>query len=496
MYRRNRHGWVKHLDFMMLDLLCMHVAYLLAYFLRQGLNSNPYNNRVYLSMLLCMSLSNIAVALGLNTYKNVLKRGYMEEFGISLRQVLLVILIAIGYLFVVKEGDNASRFIVLFSGVLYLGIAFVTRVVWKQYLRRRMENDKSRSLLIVTSSQRAESVIRQLQLTGYNRYYIAGLVLLDEDAADGRNPEKGPGGNPQEICGVRVVAEQKNAAEYVCRKWIDEVLIDMPTLEESPRDLLDKFMEMGVVVHIVLTGVFNPYGQSQFVERMGGMTVLTSSIRWVDSSSMIIKRLMDILIGAVGTVLCALLTVIFGPLIYIASPGPIFFRQIRVGKNGKRFKMYKFRSMYPDAEARKAELMAQNNIKDGMMFKLDYDPRIIGCKMREDGTIKKGIGNFIRDWSIDEFPQFINILRGDMSAVGTRPPTVDEWEKYELHHRQRLSIKPGLTGLWQVNGRSNITDFEEVVKLDAEYIADWSLGKDIKILLKTVKIVFLRIGAK
>ena len=132
-----------------------------------------------------------------------------------------------------------------------------------------------------------------------------------------------------------------------------------------------------------------------------------------------------------------------------------------------------------DAEARKKELMEKNKIQDGLMFKMDNDPRII-----------KGIGNFIRKTSLDEFPQFWNVLKGDMSLVGTRPPTVDEWEKYEVHHRKRLAIKPGITGMWQVSGRSGITDFEKVVELDTGYITDWSLGLDMKLLWKTVLVVF------
>ena len=157
--------------------------------------------------------------------------------------------------------------------------------------------------------------------------------------------------------------------------------------------------------------------------------------------------------------------------------------------------MYKFRSMYLDAEERKEELMEQNRVKDGMMFKLDWDPRIIGSKLLLDGTMKKGIGNYIRDFSLDEFPQFFNVLKGDMSLVGTRPPTLDEWNKYELHHRARLAIKPGMTGMWQVSGRSNITDFEEVVHLDTEYITEWNIGLDIKILFKTLMVVLKKDGS-
>lgn len=176
----------------------------------------------------------------------------------------------------------------------------------------------------------------------------------------------------------------------------------------------------------------------------------------------------------------AALCVVLAPIIYIQSPGPIFFSQWRVGKNGRRFKIYKFRSMYTDAEERKKELMSQNKM-NGLMFKMDEDPRIFPA------------GHIIRKFSLDEFPQFWNVLKGDMSLVGTRPPTVDEFEQYEEHHRIRLSIKPGITGLWQVSGRSDITDFEEVVQLDNQYIVNWSLKLDIKIMLKTIGVV---LGAK
>lgn len=207
------------------------------------------------------------------------------------------------------------------------------------------------------------------------------------------------------------------------------------------------------------------------------------------------KRTLDIVGGLVGCILTGIIYIFIGPAIYISSPGPIFFSQVRIGQNGKPFKMYKFRSMYMDAEERKAELMDENKLGDGKMFKMDFDPRVIGNKVLPDGTHKTGIGDFIRRTSLDEFPQFFNVLKGDMSLVGTRPPTVDEWEKYDLHHRARLATKPGITGMWQVSGRSNITDFEDVVKLDRQYIAEWNFALDIKILFKTVLVVFKRDGA-
>ena len=223
--------------------------------------------------------------------------------------------------------------------------------------------------------------------------------------------------------------------------------------------------------------------------------MISNSIRFVSDRSLLCKRILDILGGLAGTLVTGLLVITIGPLIYIKSPGPIFFAQKRIGMNGRVFKMYKFRSMYMDAEKRKAELMAKNTIQGGMMFKIEDDPRIIGSEKKGKDGKPKGIGNFIRNTSLDEFPQFINVLKGDMSLVGTRPPTLDEWEKYDLHHRVRMSAKPGITGMWQVSGRSKITDFEEVVELDRQYIENWSFLMDIKILVKTVEVVLKHDGA-
>ena len=196
-----------------------------------------------------------------------------------------------------------------------------------------------------------------------------------------------------------------------------------------------------------------------------------------------VKRFVDILGGTVGLLITALLTPFIALAIRLDSPGPIFFCQTRIGKNGRRFKFYKFRSMYIDAEERKKELMAQNEVK-GLMFKMENDPRITP------------VGRFLRKTSLDELPQFYNILVGDMSLIGTRPPTTDEFEKYNLYYRRRLSMTPGLTGMWQISGRSDISDFDEVVRLDLEYIDNWSLLLDIKILFQTVKVVCLGKGSR
>ena len=196
-----------------------------------------------------------------------------------------------------------------------------------------------------------------------------------------------------------------------------------------------------------------------------------------------LKRYFDILLSMILLVILSPIMLVISIAIKLDSPGPVLFSQIRIGRNGRRFKIYKFRSMYIDAEERKKELQSQNEVK-GLMFKMENDPRITK------------VGKFIRKTSIDELPQFYNVVKGDMSLVGTRPPTEDEFEKYNQYYRRRISMTPGLTGMWQVSGRSEIENFDDVVKYDLQYIDNWSLWLDIKILFKTIWVVFAGKGSK
>lgn len=195
------------------------------------------------------------------------------------------------------------------------------------------------------------------------------------------------------------------------------------------------------------------------------------------------KRSIDVVGALVGLVLLAPIFLLVAIAIRLDSPGPVIFRQRRVGLNGREFEMYKFRSMYMDAEARKAELLAYNEVKDGPIFKMKQDPRITR------------VGHFIRRTSLDEFPQLWNVLVGQMSLVGPRPPLPSEVIRYSAEQRQRLSVVPGATGLWQVSGRSDLTSFNSMVALDLLYIKKWSLLSDLVILLKTVRVVIKMQGA-
>lgn len=339
------------------------------------------------------------------------------------------------------------------------------------------------SLIVVTVADMAEEVISRITEESYDKFIVSGIVLLDQDWT-GRS-----------VKGVPVVSNEKNVKEYVCHEWVDEVLIRIPDSMEYPESLIDAFHMMGVTVHFSSPKVENGKGEIQKTEYIGGYQVLTTSIARASTIQLACKRLMDIAGGIIGCLFTIILVIFLAPAIYIQSPGPVFFSQTRIGQNGRKFKIYKFRSMYMDAEKRKEEFMEKNKISGSpLMFKMDHDPRIIGSGKLDRHGRPGGIGNFIRRTSLDEFPQFWNVLKGQMSLVGTRPPTVDEWEKYDLHHRKRMAIKPGITGMWQVSGRNDITDFDEVVRLDTKYIKNWSIGLDCKIILKTFGVIFSRNG--
>ena len=198
--------------------------------------------------------------------------------------------------------------------------------------------------------------------------------------------------------------------------------------------------------------------------------------------SLVFKRLMDIMLAILVLVLGSPIFLLTAFLVKVTSPGPIIFSQIRVGRYGRHFKFYKFRSMYIDAEARKAELMKHNESKDGVIFKMKHDPRITP------------VGRFIRKFSLDELPQLFNVVLGDMSLVGPRPPLPSEVRTYTLEERKRLNITPGITCLWQVSGRSELP-FSKQIALDKEYIASRSAWKDFLILLKTIPAILTGKGA-
>ena len=281
----------------------------------------------------------------------------------------------------------------------------------------------------------------------------------------------------------RYLGSVKDLEKIVHENAIGQVYImnrksDMVDIQQY----IDICLDMGVSVRIIVK-LFQAHGAHRYVSSVGTYPVVTYHRVCLDDSSKALKRIIDIIGSLIGIIVFSPFMLIAAIAIKLDSKGPVIFKQKRAGINGSIFEMYKFRSMCVDAEELKAKLQEQNEVKDGLMFKIKDDPRITK------------VGKFIRKTSIDELPQFFNVLFGSMSLVGTRPPTLDEVEKYERTHWRRMSIKPGITGMWQVSGRSQITNFEKIVELDTEYIDNWSIWLDFKIMLKTVTSLLQRKGA-
>ncbi len=470
MYKSFKSGWKKHLDFFFLDLICIEFSFFVAYFLRFDGRYSMWADPVYKDMIFLLLMIHVCIIFVKNAYSGVLRRSNLEELLSVLKYNAVFFAILLITFFAMHESGLYSR-IVLFS---FIGIntvlMLILRTIYKNAIRRqktRSDKNKERMLLICNKEQ-AEELIHQMERYAYADRTICGLALLDESPIG------------EVIAGIPVVADKDSVLDYALNHIVDEVFISADA--KDPNAFMDAFLNMGIAVHLNMRSI-SPNLPNLKVEEICGYPTLTSSIGVATPFQLVFKRLMDIAGGLVGILIMGVAYIFVAPIIYFQSPGPVFFKQTRVGKSGRKFQIYKFRSMYMDAEERKKELMAQNEMQ-GLMFKMQNDPRITP------------IGHFIRKTSIDELPQFINILKGDMSLVGTRPPTVDEYEKYEMHHKSRLAAKPGLTGMWQVSGRSDITDFEDVVKLDNEYIRNWNIWLDIKIILKTVKVVLLGSGSR
>ena len=457
------------------DIIMVFISYVLANLFWLGLVKRlPIITRSDLFEHLGVSLfAFVFVIFIFNSNGNFFRISNLEEFMYSLKINLIFGSFYAVILFVKGGMEQASRGVFVFTVIFNVILMLVSHIVIKYYMIKIYRNRKRNTqLYIITTSDRVDMVIKQLQAEKNHLNRIHGIAIVDKDMEG------------EEIQGVRVTANYDTMINYVKDEAIDEVFINIPyDTGNSLRDLIMEFENMGIVVHLDIEIVEKLAGFNKSFSMLGEIPVITFATNRYDANRMMIKRIIDIIGALVGILLTGIITIFLAPVLLIESPGPLIFKQKRVGKNGRYFYIYKFRSMYKDAEERKKALMEQNEMK-GHMFKMSDDPRITK------------VGKFIRKTSLDEFPQFFNVLMGDMSLVGTRPPTEDEFIQYEAHHRARLGIKPGLTGMWQVSGRSKITDFEEVVSLDTQYISEWNLAMDVRILFKTIQVVLLGRGAE
>lgn len=454
------------------DLLAIYISYIIAYFLRFHTLVDLSANETHKFVILCLMISCLIYSFFIDWNRAFIRRGYFVELVAITKYNCIALVVTAVSLFLLKQAEFFSRLVFFYFAVGDEVITLLFHYIVKKLLRKYYRSNHSKvHVMVVSEWDGLETVIQNLKKVLPVNYEIVSMAVMDHDLSGSRQFD------------ISVVASSDNLMETVKQLPFDEVFLNLPHAEKKVvRTLIKDFESMGAVCHYNIE-IAEWNEKESTVEQFGNYTVITYAINNMDYRRLMIKRLMDIMGGFVGLCITAVLTPFIALAIKLDSKGPVFFSQIRIGKNGRRFKIYKFRSMYIDAEDRKKELQKENEMQ-GLMFKIKEDPRITR------------VGRFIRKTSIDEIPQFYNILIGDMSLVGTRPPTEDEFEHYSLYYRRRLCMTPGLTGLWQVSGRSEIENFDDVVKYDLEYIDNWTIGFDIKILLQTIGVVFVGKGSE
>lgn len=376
-------------------------------------------------------------------------------------------------IFLVSPDFSRTVFVTHTFVAVALLMGWKSAVVAGQHLVRR-GGYNFRRVLVVGTREPAMRVIRHLEAHRHWGFQVVGCVQGN------RSPEL------KAFCGSLVLGRVEDLLAVCKANAVDEVIFTLPReYMATVEGMLPRLEAMGVTVRLSLD-VYRPRASRTMFGYLGDddpIPVVTYYRMTLDPTQLLLKRLLDVAGATVGLLVTAIAFPFVAYAVRRDSRGPIFFRQERVGQNGRRFYLYKFRTMQVDAEARKQELLVQNEMK-GAIFKMSNDPRITR------------VGRFLRKASIDELPQFWNVLKGEMSLVGTRPPTPDEVAQYEEWHRGRISIKPGLTGVWQTSGRNRVDDFDQICQLDMAYIDNWSLGLDIKLLFKTVGVVVLGSGAR
>ena len=368
--------------------------------------------------------------------------------------------------------EYVSRVLVLIAFLatwIFISAEKLSIVLLFRFIRRHGYN--FRQILVVGTGRRAQNLLNLVKEHAEWGLRIVGLV--DEDAA--RSGET--------VEGYKVLGTFKDVPDIIHGNPIDEVIFVVPRASIGKIEALMQLCELEGITVSVATDYFELKFAKARQSDLHGFPLLTFETVPKDIWGLFLKRLFDIVVSGMSLVLLSPVFAAIAIAVKATSPGPALFRQARVSVNGRKFKLLKFRTMVADAEAKLDGLRDKNEMK-GPVFKIENDPRITK------------IGRFLRKFSLDELPQFWNVLTGDMSIVGPRPPIPSEVNEYDPWQRRRLSMRPGITCIWQVSGRNRITDFNEWTKLDLEYIDNWSLWLDLKLFFKTIPVVLSAKGAK
>ncbi|WP_103123617.1 sugar transferase [Nostoc cycadae] len=445
--------WLRILTLVIVDCFALFFAWKLAQYQVSPVDTSTYSQNNHISELIVLQIASLALQ---GTYQSGQQR--CDYWGIIKTLTFaqgLILLVSVLYQPIIEAEKSTLTVSWLLSTTFVITGRLAIELALK-YLRQR-KIIGCNSVFVICEPEYYEQTTKFIK--NEKRYIIRGTDTAR--ALDRYNREA--------------------TLEKLNRLGITEVFIAWDAIKNR-MFLCWLFQAAGITVNIIPMQL-KPIHRQVYIQKVGGMPCLTVSCPTIIGKDFWLKRMFDFCFTALFLLFASPIYLAIAIAIKLDSPGPVFYKQTRIGLSGRQFKVWKFRTMRPDADKLQKELEALNETKDGIIFKIKDDPRITR------------IGKFLRRYSLDELPQLFNVLLGEMSLVGPRPLPTRDVDKFLDHHFLRQEVLPGVTGLWQVSGRSNILDFEQVINLDMSYIENWSLQLDFEILLKTVQVVLKKEGA-
>ncbi len=423
---------------------------------------------VLLALLCGFILSLIITSRRLNLYHPTRLNGFLNEQRLTVQACFTSGLLLTGTIYLI-HGSDIPRGLVVLTLTLVVFALSLRRLVYRMMLYRRFERGMgTRNVLIVGTGPEAHALRHHVESIRHLGYTFKGFI----DFPNSRSRFSSTSGD--------VVGTLDTLFQSARKQFVDEIFFTTPCERGIVQDVLEKARAHGVDLRVV-PDLYDGLAWNSPIEYIGQFPTIPLHCGHVPEMALLLKRILDIVFSSIVVILLAPVVAVIAIAIKIDSPGPVFYSSERIGKKGRVFRCTKFRTMVSDAEKKRAEIMHMNE-RDGVLFKISNDPRITR------------VGRFLRKYSLDELPQFLNVLHGDMSVVGPRPPIASEVREYKLNHLRRLDVTPGITGLWQVQGRQD-PSFDSYISLDVTYIENWSVWLDIKIIVRTIAVVFSGTGA-
>jgi exopolysaccharide biosynthesis polyprenyl glycosylphosphotransferase len=472
--RSDNHRFTRHF-LLAADFVLVWLASFVAWWFRFVFHSQPIAVGDYwtaysrhAAYLYLYSVLFLLFAYGRKLYVPPRRARFLDEVLDVLKVSLSSTIVLSAFIYIL--GNKAiSREVIV--GALVCSLFFL--IAWRAFLRFPGVDGltQTRNVLIIGAEAAGQAVHRYLEETPQLGYTVKGYTDRRSCSRDS--------GLPDGILGQPILGPISELDSILRAHFIDEVLITLPGARDLIRDIVIQARQSGIHVRVV-PELYDGLALGAPIESMGQFPTMTLHYRTIPALQLMIKRSFDATASAVALVLLSPVFLLIAILVKLDSKGPVFYNSVRVGKKGKTFVCHKFRTMVADAEQRK-ESVRHLNERQEILFKISNDPRLTR------------LGRFLRKWSLDELPQFWNVLKGDMSLVGPRPPVPGEFKQYALEHFRRLEVVPGLTGLWQVERRQS-PSFSEYIEMDLKYIDSWSIWLDIRLILKTFYVVLAGTG--